>query len=55
MVLDLAIALSVAALFVVGLYQAHKQGASPAAQLGLGLLGGLIGVLVIALEVFLAH
>jgi hypothetical protein len=53
--LDLAIILSIGALFAVGVYQARRQGASLHLQLALGGIGGLIGVLIILLEVFLAH
>lgn len=53
--LDLSIILSVAGLFIVGAYQARKQHASRAIQVGLGCFGGLIGVVVIVLEVAFAH
>jgi hypothetical protein len=53
--LDLAILLSIAALFVVGVHQARRHGARPAVQLGLGVLGGVIGVIVVLLEVVLSH
>jgi hypothetical protein len=53
--LDIAIALSLAALFILGAYQARRHGASTAAQVGLGTLGGLIGVIVILMEWLLAH
>jgi hypothetical protein len=51
--LDLSVALSVATLFALGAYQARGNGATLQVQLGLGTLGGIIGVFVIALEVFL--
>jgi tellurite resistance protein TehA-like permease len=60
-VLDLAVAIdisivgSIAALFAVGAYQAHRQGASRALQLGIGILGSLTGLIVILLEVVLSH
>jgi tellurite resistance protein TehA-like permease len=53
--LDVAIVLSMVALFVVGIYQARRHGASSAVQVGLGTLGGLIGVIVILMEWLLAH
>ena len=53
--LDLAIVLSVAALVFVGVYQAHKQGASTTLKLAIGAIGGSIGVIVILLEAFLVH
>ena len=52
---DLAIVLSIAALFVLGAYQARRQGAGRGVQVGLGLLGGFIGMTVVALEVALGH
>lgn len=53
--LDIAIIVSVTALFVVGVYQARRQGASTAVQAGLGTLGGVIGIVVILMEVLLVH
>jgi hypothetical protein len=53
--IELSIALSVAALFFLGTFQAHRNGASLGVQLGIGALGGAVGVAVIALEVFLGH
>ena len=53
--IDLSIALSVAALFALGSYQARRSGASRGVQLGIGALGGAVGVAVITLEVFLSH
>ena len=51
--IDLSIVLSVAALFALGAYQARRSGASLGVQLGIGALGGAVGIVVIALEVFL--
>ena len=53
--LDLSIILSIAGLFVVGAYQARRQHASTAIQVGLGSVGGLIGIIIVVLEVALAH
>jgi hypothetical protein len=53
--LDLAIGVSIAALFVVGVRQARRHGAAPSVQFGLGALGGVIGFVVILLEVVLRH
>lgn len=53
--LDLSIILSLISLFAVGFVQARKQGASGALQMGLGGIGGLIGFVVVMLEVALAH
>ncbi|MEA2025246.1 MAG: hypothetical protein U9O18_01010 [Chloroflexota bacterium] len=53
--IDVSIVLSIVALFVVGAYQAHKQGASLALKLGIGILGAMIGLVVILLEVILSH
>ena len=53
--LDLGIILSLTALFGVGVYQARRQGAPLRMQLGLGAIGGVIGVLIILLEVILVH
>lgn len=51
--IDLSIVTSVAALFVLGAFQARRSGASLGVQLGIGGLGGAVGIVVIALEVFL--
>ena len=51
--IDLSIVTSVAALFALGAYQARRSGASLGVQLGIGGLGGAVGIVVIALEVFL--
>jgi len=53
--IDLSILLSLASLFIVGSYQARKQGASLGRQLGIGTLGGALGVIVVILEVSLSH
>ena len=53
--IDVAIALSIVALFAVGAFQARQQGAGLAVRVGLGLLGGGIGMVVVALEVALGH
>ena len=44
---------SVAALFVVGAYQARHRGASVIVQLAIGALGATLGVVVILVEVLL--
>jgi hypothetical protein len=51
--IDLSIVLSVAGLFALGTYQARRSGASVGVQLGVGALGGAVGIVVIALEVYL--
>lgn len=51
--LDLSITLSLAALFALGAYQARRAGAKLQLQLGIGALGGIVGIVVIALEVYL--
>lgn len=53
--LNLSVVLSVAGLFIVGVYQARGQQASTAVQVGLGSFGGLIGIIIIVLEVAFAH
>ena len=53
--LDVAIGVSIASLFVVGAIQARRQGATLAVQTALGLMGGLIGLVVIGLEVWISH
>ncbi len=53
--LDVAVAICIVALFMVGAVQVRKQGAGLAVRLGLGLLGGAIGIIVVALEVALSH
>ena len=53
--IDLSIALSLASLFALGAYQARRQGATVTRQLAIGALGGLLGIIVIAAEVMLAH
>jgi hypothetical protein len=50
--LDLSIVISLAALFALGAYQARRSGASPRVQLGIGALGGIAGIFVIALEIY---
>jgi len=51
--IDLSILLSVVALFVLGAYQARQSGATPQVQLGIGVLGGVVGIIVITLEILL--
>lgn len=51
--IDLSIVTSVAALFALGAYQARRSGAKRSVQLGIGVLGGALGIIVIALEIFL--
>ncbi len=53
--IDISIASAVVALFALGVYQARRGGASLPLQLGVGALGALVGLAVIALEVALAH
>jgi hypothetical protein len=53
--LDISIALSLAALFALGAYQARRSGAGLQVQLGIGALGGGVGLVVVALEVMLGH
>ncbi len=53
--LDLSVLLSIAALFAVGAYQARRQHAGAGVRIGLGALGGLIGCVVIVLEVAFSH
>jgi hypothetical protein len=53
--IDLSILLSLASLFIVGSYQARKQGASLMRQLGIGGLGGVLGIIVVIAEVSLSH
>ena len=53
--IDLSILLSVASLFVVGMYQAHKQNAPMSHQVAIGALGAGLGVVVIVAEVALSH
>ena len=51
--LDLSIVLSLTALFALGAYQARRSGATLGVQIGIGALGGIVGIFVIALEVLL--
>jgi hypothetical protein len=53
--LDLAVLFSIGALFVVGAFQARRQGASLGVQMTLGLMGGIIGAAVVLLEVWMGH
>ena len=53
--IDLSIVLSLASLFVLGADQARRQGAALSRQLVIAALGGLLGIVVIAAEVMLAH
>jgi hypothetical protein len=53
--LDPAILTSILALFVVGVRQARRHGAGPKVQVALGALGGVIGIVVVMLEVVLSH
>lgn len=53
--MDLSVLLSLASLFALGAYQARMVGASLSHQLAVGLLGGAMGIVVVAAEVVLAH
>ena len=53
--IDISIASAVVALFALGVYQTRAGGASVPLQLGVGALGAVVGIVVIALEVMLAH
>jgi hypothetical protein len=53
--IDLSIASAVVALFALGTYQSRKGGASVRQGLAVGALGALVGLVVIVLEVMLAH
>ncbi len=53
--IDLSILFSLALLCVLGAFQARQQGASLAYQIRIGILGGAVGMVVIAAEVLLAH
>ena len=53
--MDLSVLLSLASLFALGAYQARAVGAPPSHQLTVGLLGGALGIIVVAAEVVLAH
>lgn len=53
--IDLSIAAAVLGLFVVGVIQARRSGATPAMQAGIGIIGVVVGALVIVLEVVLGH
>jgi hypothetical protein len=53
--IDLSIMLSVTSLFVLGAYQTRQRGAPLSHQIGLGMLGAVLGVVVIVLEVALSH
>ena len=52
---DISIVAAVAGLFAVGVIQSRKSGATTATQLGIGVLGVIVGVIVIVLEVALGH
>jgi hypothetical protein len=53
--IDTSIILSVASLFALGWYQARKHGASAARQVGVGVLGAALGIIVVTAEVALSH
>ena len=53
--IDLSILVSLASLFVVGMYQARRQSAPLAHQLAIGMLGAGLGVIVVIAEVTLSH
>jgi hypothetical protein len=53
--IDLSIAVSVGLLFLVGAHEVRQRGARPSVQIGIGLVGIVVGVAVIALEVNLGH
>lgn len=53
--IDLSIILSLCSLFALGAYQARRQGAGAAHQIGIGSLGSALGILVVLAEVTLAH
>ena len=52
---DISIVAAVAGLFAVGVIQSRKSGATAATQLGIGVIGVIVGVVVIVLEVALGH
>jgi hypothetical protein len=51
--LDASVVLSLTALYALGAYQARRSGATLGMQIGIGALGGIVGIFVIALEVLL--
>ena len=53
--IDLSILVSLASLFVVGMYQARKQNAPLVHQMAIGMLGAGLGVIVVIAEVTLSH
>ena len=53
--LDASVVLSLTALYALGAYQARRSGATLGMQIGIGALGGIVGIFVIALEVLLEH
>jgi len=53
--IDVSIVAAVAGLFAVGVIQSRKSGAPVATQVGIGVIGVIVGVIVIALEVALGH
>ena len=52
---DISIVAAVAGLFAIGVIQSRQSGATGATQLGIGIIGVIVGVLVIVLEVALGH
>ena len=53
--MDLSVLLSMASLFALGAHQARTVGAPLSHQLAVGLVGGALGMIVVAAEVVLAH
>jgi hypothetical protein len=53
--IDLSIAMAVVAFFVVGALQARSGGGTLAFQLGIGILGAIMGVILVGLEVVVGH
>lgn len=53
--IDISILAAVLGLFAVGVIQSRKSGATRATQLGIGVMGLIVGGMVIVLEVALGH
>jgi hypothetical protein len=53
--IDLSILLSLGSLFGLGAYQARRQGAPLSHQLAIGTLGGLLGIIIVLVEVTFSH
>jgi hypothetical protein len=53
--IDVSIVISIGLLFSVGFLETRQRGARPAVQVGVGIVGLVIGAAVIALEVNLGH